>query len=270
MVSDTLGSSHEQVSSDIALTTRWSSMRIFVQRIRESSAILAVVSVLVWGGIVGQAQAFSFGEGDLVLAIYGNSYEALYNLGNKNAILAPGGNGISINVSAGLSAAQYGLNPNPVKYTLFGWDISLPEGQIYAGTAAAPGSIPTSPLCLTCQLNQSVVMSAVWSFSGNVIASSDPRSFSSNLNLGGNSSFEGAWPVFMGGSLGQSINILLGDVQNNTFALAGSAILTSSGELIVGNPGPVAVPLLSGVILFGTGYVVLMAYARRAFHCQLK
>ncbi|MDP3597043.1 MAG: hypothetical protein Q8S75_08630, partial [Nitrospirota bacterium] len=54
---------------------------------------LAVATAVA--GIAGQAQAFSFGENDLVLAIYGNNTEALINLGNANTVLAPGGAGIT-------------------------------------------------------------------------------------------------------------------------------------------------------------------------------
>ena len=41
---------------------------------------LAVATAVT--GVAGQAQAFTFGEGDLVLAIYGNNTEALLNLGH--------------------------------------------------------------------------------------------------------------------------------------------------------------------------------------------
>ena len=47
---------------------------------------LAVATAVA--GIAGQAQAFSFGQNDLVLAIYGNNTEALYNLGNLQQLVS--------------------------------------------------------------------------------------------------------------------------------------------------------------------------------------
>src|SRR4029077_12884156 len=108
-----------------------------VKRTIMASALAVATAV---AGNAGLAQAFLFGEGDLVLAIYGNNTEALYDLGKASTILTPGGAGIAnLDVSAGLAAAQVGTNP--VKYTLFGWDLSLPNGQITAATAFAPSAI---------------------------------------------------------------------------------------------------------------------------------
>ena len=47
----------------------------------------AMAMALVVAGLGGQAQAFTFGDQDLVLAIYGNNTEALVNLGNVNTLL---------------------------------------------------------------------------------------------------------------------------------------------------------------------------------------
>ena len=77
----------------------------------------------------------------------------------------------------------------------------------------------------------------------------------------------GAWPVAMQGSLDQVLNIMKGDVAGGTFSQVGSALLTASGFLTVGNPGPAAaVPLPAGVVLFGTGLIGLVGIARRSFN----
>lgn len=218
---------------------------------------LAVATMVA--GIAGQAQAFTFGDGDLVLAIYGNNTEALYNLGNFNTRLANGAT-FSQDVSAGLTAAQVGTNA--VKYTLFGWDVSLPAGQLHAATAFAPGSVGAANL--TNQFNPSVNMSFLPAFTGDTIAKSDSRSFSANLNTAGAGQFEGAWTVAMQGTLDQVLNIVRGNVETNTFTQVGRVLLTAGGQLTLGNPGPAAVPLPAAVVLFGTGLIGLIGVARRS------
>lgn len=220
-------------------------------------AVAAVISC-----VAERAQAFTFGEGDLVLAIYGNNTEALIDLGNESAILAPGGPGISnLNVSAALAAA--GVGTNPVRYTVFGHDSNL--ATVYAGTTFSPGSINPNQVQLTFQFESSIGMQGLGGFTGDTIAKADPKSFSSNLNQSGVGNFAGSWPVAMQGSLGQVLNILQGDVNTNGFTQVGRVLLTADGFLTVGNPGPAAVPLPAGVVLFGTGLIGLAGIARRSF-----
>lgn len=230
-----------------------------VKRTMMASALAVATAV---AGNAGFAQAFSFGEGDLVLAIYGNNTEALYDLGKASTILTSGGAGISnLDVSAGLTAAQVGTNA--VKYTLFGWDLSLPNGQITAATAFAPSAI-TGTKDFNTQFNNSVGFSAL-SFTGDTISKTDPsgRSFSQNLNVSGSGQFDGAWPVAMQGSLGQLLNVMQGNVETNSFTQVGRVLLTANGLLTVGNPGPSPVPLPAAVVLFGTGVIGLIGIARR-------
>ncbi len=223
------------------------------------AAALAVATVAV--GMIGQAQAFSFGENDLVLAVYGNNTEALYNLGNANTRLANGAT-FSQSVSAGLAAA--GVGTNPVRFTIFGHDSTV--GNVFAGTTFAPGQINPNQLGLTVQFEASIGMQALGGFTGDTIAKADPKSFSSNLNLNGAGNMGGTWPVAMQGSLDQVLNIMKGDVNTNTFTQVGRVLLTAGGLLTIGNPGPAAVPLPAGVVLFGTGLIGLIGIARRSFN----
>ena len=225
-------------------------------------ALATALAVAAVTFVAEQARAFTFGDGDLVLAIYGNNTEAMVNLGNFNTLLANNASQ-TFNVSAELAAAQVGTNA--VRYTLFGWDTSLPNGQIHAATAFAPASIPTTGINLTNQFNPSVNMSFLPAFTGNTIAKSDTRSFSSNLDTAGAGRFEGAWTVAMQGSLDQLLNILRGNVETNTFARVGGVLLASNGQLTIGNPGPAAVPLPAGLVLFGSGLIGLIGIARRSF-----
>lgn len=233
-----------------------------IKRIMVAAALAVATTV---SGMAGHAQAFVFGENDLVLAIYGNNTEALYNLGDFNTRLGSGAT-FSLDVSAGLSAAQVGTNP--VKYTIFGWDISLPNGQVHAATKFEPGQV-IGPLDLTSQFNPSAAWSGLVSgdpIVGDTIAKSDIRSFSANLNGAGDGKLGGAWPVAMQGELGDIMNIMRGNVETNTFTQVGRVLLSANGLLTIGNPGPNAVPLPAGVILFGTGVIGLIGIARRSFN----
>jgi len=231
-------------------------------KVRGIKRMMMAAALAVATAVAGQAQAFTFGEGDLVLAIYGNNAEALYNLGNYNTLLANNAS-TSIDVSAGLTAAQIGTNQ--VRYTVFGWDVSVPAGQVHAATAFSPAQI-TGPLDLTSQLNPAFAWSGNSTFTGNTIARSDSRSFTQNLNVSGDGKLSGAWPVAMQGSLDQVLNIMRGDVETNTFTQVGRVLLTAGGLLTIGNPGPSAVPLPAGVVLFGTGLIGLVGIARRSFN----
>ena len=234
-------------------------MRLSALKRTAMATALAVTAALSGG----QAQAFTFGEGDLVLAIYGNNTEALYSLGNANTILALGGAGISnFDASAGLAAA--GIGTNPIRYTLFAHDIT--NSLVYAGTAAAPGSINPNLLGLTVQFEGSIGMAATGGFAGNTIAKAAIQSFSTNLNQAGTGTMGGSWPVPMQGSLDSVLNILQGDLNAGGFTQVGRALLTAGGLLTVGNPGPAAVPLPAGVVLFGTGLIGLVGIARRSFN----
>jgi hypothetical protein len=233
-------------------------MRLNIVKRTVMATALAVATAVA--GVAGQAQAFTFGQNDLVLAIYGNNTEALYNLGTYSTLLAAGPNtDISVG-TAGLSTAQVGTNP--VKWTIFGWDLSLPDGQIHAATAFTPAQI-TGALDFTSQFNPSTAWPG--GFTGDTVSKGDSLSFSSNLNTAGAGKFEGAWPVAMQGSLDQVLNIMRGNVALNTFTQVGTVQFTSDGHLIIGNPGPAAVPLPAGVVLFGTGLIALIGIARRSF-----
>lgn len=225
------------------------------------AAALAVATAV--SGMAGQAQAFTFGQNDLVLAVYGNSTEALYNLGSYSTLLAPGANTVINLGTAGLSATSVGANP--VKWTVFGWDLDAPGGAgIHAATSFTPAQI-TGQLDFLSQF----VPSTSWTggFSGDTVSSSNPGSFSSNLNTAGAGKFEGAWPVAMQGSLDQILNLMRGDAGDNTFTQVGRVQFASTGQLIIGNPGPspAPVPLPAGVVLFGSGLIGLVGIARRKF-----
>lgn len=237
-------------------------MRLNIVKRTVMATALAVATAVA--GVAGQAQAFSFGQNDLVLAIYGNNTEALVNLGNFNTLLAPSAS-TTFDLSSQLGAASVGT-ATAVRYTIFGWDLSLPNGEIHAGTAFNPAQL-TGTKDFNTQFNNSINYSNL-SFTGDTISKTDAagRSFSQNLNVSGSGQFDGSWPLAMQGSVDQVINIMRGNVETNTFTQVGRVLLAANGQLIIGNPGPAAVPLPAGVVLFGTGLIALVGIARRSFN----
>lgn len=207
-----------------------------------------------------QARAFTFGDGDLAVAIYGNSTEAVVNLGNYSSVLTNPNQ--TFDLSGQLATASVGTGT--VRYTVFGVDSATGNGQVFAGTAFAPGSI-TGVFDINTQFNNTFGYT-VQSFTGDTVAKTNPASFSSNLNTSGTGSFDGAWPVAMQGGIGQLLNILAADYITNEFHQVGGALLDANGMLTIGNPGPAAVPLPAGVVLFGTGLIGLIGMARRSFN----
>ncbi len=223
------------------------------------ASAMAMMTAIV--GLVGYAQAFSFNDGDMVLAIYGNNTEALYNLGATSSVLAAGSGLHTLDVSAGLAQATVG--GNPVRYTVFGHDLSGAP-SVLAGTTFAPGQISAAQLGLTIQLEFSISMQAFSVFDGNTIPQADPlKSFTSNFNLNGAGNFGGTWPVAMQGSPGDILNIMKGNSETGTFTQVGQVQLVN-GIVTFGNSVPSAVPLPAGVILFGTGLIGLFGITRQS------
>lgn len=229
-------------------------------------------------GMAVQAHAFTFSNGDLVLAIYGNSTEAVYDLGTASTILTSGGAGIvNQNVSAGLSAVQ-NSGTGTVKYTLFQFDGGFSTGGgVIAGTSKTLGQASAGTVNFTNQFNaagnwsgqlgNSSVQSQFTNLGdgGFSISKTGTMSFSSNMNdPAGTDTMKGAWPVAMSGTLNTVLNLIQGDVDAGTTSQVGRALLTGTGFLTVGNPGPSAVPLPAGVVLFGTGLIGLVGIARRS------
>lgn len=236
-----------------------------VRSVKQMMVAAALTVVTAIAGMAGQAMAFSFTDGDLVLAIYGNNTEALYNLGSASTRLATGGTPFTLDVSAGLAAA--GVGSNPVRFTVYGHDALDANLPVWASTRVNPSSINPAQLGLTNQFGFSVGQSALGGFSGDTISKSDSQSFSSNLDPTGDSNMAGSWPVAMFGNTGDILNILKADLNTNTFTQVGRVQLLN-GILTLGNPGPggAPVPLPAGVVLFGSGLIGLIGIARRSFN----
>jgi hypothetical protein len=240
-------------------------MRLNIVKRTVMATALAVVTAVA--GVAGQAQAFSFSDNELVLAIYGSgSSDALFNLGNANTVKQNG-----FTADAALQArilAGIGAVGGSVKYTIIGvHDLGAGTQAVWGGTPSLLSSINQAQLGLT---GQSEAMFG-WlgqgtAFIGDTIGKTDGRAFTANLNSDGSNTLLGSWPVFMGGGLEQQLNLVKGVISPTgaqTLSQMGIATLTSGGAFSVGSVA--AVPLPGVVVLFGTGLIGLVGIARRSF-----
>ncbi len=232
-------------------------------KLRGIKRIMVAAALAVATAMAGQAQAFTFGDGDLVLAIYGNNSEALYNLGKYTDRLANGAS-FTLDVNSGLNAAKVGTNP--VAWTVFGWDTSLPAGQVHAATKANPIQPAGTQLGLTNQFNPLAVWSGTQLNTADVIPKADDDSFTRRINPQEDGLLSGAWPNRMEGALNDTLTIVRGDVAANIFTQVGRVTLTDGGLLTLLAGAGQPVPLPAAVVLFGTGVIGLIGVARRSLN----
>ncbi|MBA5866246.1 MAG: hypothetical protein GDA67_06055 [Nitrospira sp. CR1.3] len=231
------------------------------ERVKRTAGAAALAVATVVGGVAGQAQAFSFTEGDVVVALWGNNTEALYNLGAASAVFAAGPDQ-TLDVSAGLTAASSG--GNPVRISVFSGNNFT--GQILGGTPTALSGVNRDNVSPFLQLGTLGVWGPGSNFSGNTIAKADPNSFSSRVAVD-QPSIDGTWPVDMFGGVGTVLNVLSAIDGEPGLTQVGRVLLAAgSGLLQFGNPGPggAPIPVPAAAILFGSGLIGLAGVARRS------
>jgi hypothetical protein len=238
---------------------------------KQALAALFAVFALA-GGVAGEAQALTFGSGDLVLALYGNNTEYLRNLGQTNALIGSG----STNFSIGASDLAAVSGTNAVKWALvsFSYDVGTGDPTVLDFSSAKNTLSPAPTGWSATELANALVANAwnaagVWSAQSatipgltQLIAASDFRSFTQTFGTSG--TLAGAFPVSAEGTLGGLLHLLRGEYNGNMLSTLGHAILSADGLTLTLNAGaPAAVPLPAAVILFGTGLIGLAGVARR-------
>jgi hypothetical protein len=260
-----------------------------------AASALAVVAAL--GGVIGQAEAFNFGEGDLVLAIYGNKtpgegMEALINLsdltptsrtdggsgpvGNMHALTNPA-HTFTFDLSAYLNAAGViDTNPAtpafPVRYTVFGFLGGLESGgyEVKGGSAAGNlvgtfqpvGNTLTAAISWAGNVTDVNAPNLIGGQNGAVVGFGNANSHTSRMGTA--ERLAGGFGTVMAANLEQLLNIIVVDSELEGPALAeGQAMLFANGIFQITGGTLAAVPVPAAVVLFGTGVIGLVGIARR-------
>lgn len=226
-----------------------------------------MATALAIAGVVsgGQAQAIEFGNGDLVLALYGNNTELLMNLGQQSSLL--GSTPTTINISASNLTAVSGTNP--INWSLYGWnqDVNLNPTTFVGGTVKALSAFTPTEIAAASPVNgwnAAAIQGALLSGDGLLvqqISASDLNSFTKTF---GPSSLASAFAVSTAGSLGGLLNIISGNVATGGLSQIGTAMLSLDGSTLTIGANLAAVPVPAAMVLFGTGLIGLVGIARRS------
>lgn len=236
----------------------------------------AAVAVAV-AGLGGEAQALEFGNGDLVLAIYGGTTEYLRNLGSTSTLFS-GGPSVNFNIAAADLTTLSGslATGDTLKWALYGFSY---DGGGNPTTLAASSSkafaeyTPTQLAAVQISSpwiaagSQSGLMSGDGNIGKHLIAKADANSFTSWFGTDG--SLAGGFPVSTAGTLGSLLHLLEGTFDGNNLSTIGHAILSVDGTILTINAGtPAPIPVPAAVFLFGSGLIGIVGIARRSMMMQ--
>jgi len=246
-------------------------MRQLNTMLKRSMAALAAIATLGAVGMTREAMALEFGNGNLVLALYGNSSEYLVNLGTQSSLL----DGTTHVIPVNSSAFSQVTGTNRVQFSLYGFNYNAGTG---APTTLVAGIVkPLSALTPTEQAN--IAPQFAWNnaagqsgqlsgdgLSAQVIPASNPNSFTSVF--GTSNTLSGSFPVSTAGSLGGLLNILSANYTGGGLSQLGQAVLALDGSTLTIGANLTAVPVPAAVVLFGTGLIGLVGIARRSVRNQ--
>jgi hypothetical protein len=221
------------------------------------SLAVAAIAAAALAGPVTAAHAVTIGQGDAILAVYGNGTEYVRNLGSYSNVIS---NGLNLDLSSILS--QVSAGGGQVKYTLFG----ATGPAIFFGDKFALSDWSNR------NLNQLDVnpLPQVLSLWGGQLGTSnpnptffnkvDPLSFSTNLNNAQNDTLAQTTPAARPGfaNIGETLYLF---TKASPLAQVGTSMLTATGQLQIGQVS--AVPVPAAVVLFASGLVGLVGLARR-------
>lgn len=267
---------------------------------KQKIGVFAGTLLMLVSGMGQSAEAFNFGQGDLILAIYGNrtsgeGKEVLINLsdltptgqpgpvGDMNALTNPAQT-YTFDLSAYLNAAGViDNNPAapqyPVRYTVMGFQADAGTG----GFAAKAGS--SVNLAGQVQAGIGSFPNGLTGWAGNVTDSNAPNLISgqngavvdfTNANshstrTGVNERLFSSFTVNMAANLDQLLYIIKGDSElvDDPLIGMGQAKLFANGIFQISGGQLAAVPVPAAVVLFGTGLIGLVGIARRKIFGQM-
>lgn len=249
------------------------------------AAGIMMLAVLGLAGLPKEAPAFQFGNGDLVLAIFGNNTEYYYDIGNFSGLLTPGSSQ-TFDVSAAFAPGAGVVGGPQTQWTIIGKNAIPTTPAVngiftYSGTQMTTADVTIVPAIGTEQvrvvgwnsfLNTSTGATPAGAGASVFLNSADPAAFTNATNFGLGGFLGGTWnDGGMQGSVGDVLNIIQGQARNtsgqtNILSDVGRAVLSASGQLtICGGAGcsVAAVPVPAAVWLFGSGLAAMAGLARR-------
>jgi hypothetical protein len=234
---------------------------------------IAAAVAIAMVGLGGEARALEFGNGDLVLAMYGNNTEYLQNLGQVSTLFS-GGSSIQFNIDAADLTAVSGTES--VKWALYGFAFDgggSPTTLAASSSKALADYTPTDLGAVQISSpwiaagSQAAQMAGDGMFGKQLISKSNANSFTSWFGTDG--SLAGGFPVSTAGTLGSLLHLLSGTFDGNNLSTIGHAILSADGSMLTINAGvPAPIPIPAAVILFGSGLIGIVGIARRSMMLQ--
>ena len=261
---------------------------------KQKVAVFAGTALMLVAGMSQSAEAFNFGQGDLILAIYGNrtsgeGKEVLINLsdltptgfgspiGDMNALTNPVQT-YTFDLSAYLNApGVIDNNPAspayPVRYTVMGYQADAGTGG-YASKAgsstnlagqvqAGIGSFPNGLNGWAGIVNDGNAPNLISGQNGAVVDFTNANSHSTRTGTA--EKLFGAFTVNMAANLDQLLYIIKGDSElvDDPLIGMGQAKLFANGTFQITGGTLAAVPVPAAMVLFGSGLIGLVGIARR-------
>jgi hypothetical protein len=229
------------------------------QTVIVAAVALAAVSVSV------PAHALVYNTGDAVLVIYGNEQQGYLNLGNWDTLKTTGG---SFNVADILNTAGVS-GVNPIEYTIVGNSGALTP--MWFGSNQAIGDWTSTQKTL---MNTNAYNTANTNWRGQLTTAADPTRkiyaaadplLAFSLYFGTTDSLGGLTSVRGSSDIDSLLNLLERTGAATTLAGVTTAFLNSTTKLLtIGGGQPAPIPVPAAAVLFATGMIGLVGFARRS------
>lgn len=229
------------------------------QTVTVAAVALAAVSVSV------PAHALVYNTGEAVLVIYGNEQQGYLNLGNWDTLKTTGGSFPVADIlnTAGVSGA------NPIEYTIVGNSGALTP--MWFGSNQAIGDWTSTQKTL---LNTNAYNTANTNWRGQLTTAADPTRkiyaaadplLAFSLYFGDTDSLGGLSSVRGSSDIDSILHLLERTGVASTLAGVTTAFLNSSTKLLtIGGGEPAPIPIPAAAVLFATGMIGLVGFARRS------
>ncbi len=229
------------------------------RRVTVAAVTLAAVSVSV------PAHALVYSPGDAVLVVYGNEQQGYLNLGKWDTLKASGGSFpvADILTAPGVSGA------NPIEYTIVG-NSGAPTPMWFGSNQAIADWTNTQKTLM----NTNAYNTANTNWRGQLTTAADPTRkiyaaadplLAFSLYFGTTDSLGGLTSVRGSSDIDSILHLLERTGVASTLAGVTTAFLNSSTNLLtIGGGVPAPIPVPAAAVLFATGMIGLVGFARRS------